>query len=109
MTGRIPEACHTNLHGYQLVLTSEMMPEQYDVYDRHARVVGYIRQRYAHVGAYWPDCGGECVYEADTTGYCGFDPDERLHHLWHAVLAIEGKLRPANPLLPPVSPDRDSA
>lgn len=109
MTGRIPEACHTNLHGYQLVLTCREAPEQYDVRDRHANLVGYIRQRHGHVRAYCPDCAGDLVYEADTAGGYNFDPDERLHHLWHAVLAIEGTLRPANPLLPPVSPDRDSA
>ncbi len=78
---------------FRLDQTCKCCPEQYDVF-LGERPVGYLRLRHGYFAAYYPDPGGDVVYEADTFGDGGFEPDERDMHLALAVDAIKLKLTP---------------
>ncbi len=77
-------------NGYDVRLTCESHPEQYDVL-RKSRNVGYIRLRHGVLHVWCPDAGldSECVYLAET-GYGEFDDDEsRGFHMRKALKAID--------------------
>ena len=76
------------IDGHRLVLTSLACPEQYDVFNSNNVQVGYLRLRNGYFRAEVPDCGGETVYDANTTGDGMFDDDERMPHLTAAVAAV---------------------
>ena len=78
------------LEGATVTMTCWACPEQYDVAIGEERV-GYLRLRWGHFRAYFPDVGGEIVYEADLgDGLSGsFSPEERQHHLPLAIKALK--------------------
>lgn len=47
---------------YNLVLTCQCCPEQYDVFDSDGKQSGYIRLRGGNFRVYYPDTGGELVF-----------------------------------------------
>jgi hypothetical protein len=48
--------------GLRFVLTCEVCPEQYDVFDAAGTQVAYVRLRYGKLRVDVPDCGGKVVY-----------------------------------------------
>jgi hypothetical protein len=75
---------------YRLVCTSMACPEQYDVFDEITKKqAGYLRLRHGYFRADIDACGGETVYEADTSGDGIFDEDERMPQLSAAIAALE--------------------
>lgn len=81
------------LYGYRLEMTCPACPEQYDVFDKDDKQVGYLRLRHGFFRADVPDCGGETVYESHTKGDGVFDEDERMAELAAAVRAIDASIR----------------
>jgi len=68
----------------RFVLTCSACPEQYDVF-LDGKQIGYIRLRWGHLRADYPDCGGRSVYSSEIgdgewTG-CFTDEKERIFHL----------------------------
>ncbi|NBT75145.1 hypothetical protein EBZ80_18315 [bacterium] len=70
-------------------MTSRACPEQYDVFDAHGEMAGYLRLRHGYFRADYPDCGGETVYTSNTKGDGLFDDDERMPELTKAVAALD--------------------
>ena len=81
---------------YNLVLTCECCPEQYDVFDSDGKKVGYLHLRYGGFRADYPDRGGDTVYRYsfdDVMGRGTFDDDEeREKYLTEAVKAIHNRI-----------------
>jgi hypothetical protein len=75
--------------GYKLVLTCPACPEQYDVFDKEGRKMGYLRLRHGWFRADAPCCGGDTVYESRPKGDGMFDDDEREPELAKGVAAIQ--------------------
>lgn len=70
------------VNGLNFVETCHACPEQYDVFDDHGNLVGYVRLRHGGLYAECPYCGGEMVYEAYPEGDgCFIDEMERSFHL----------------------------
>lgn len=69
----------------EFVKTCPACPEQYDVYDEHHNIVGYIRLRWGGLICEYPDVFGELIYTASVgeDGLGGmFDSEEqRMYHL----------------------------
>lgn len=75
--------------GYELKLTCESCPEQYDVFKGDEQV-GYLRLRGGWFRADCPDCGDTTVYSAYPQGFnCFSDAEEREFFLLEAVQAID--------------------
>lgn len=75
--------------GFDVRLTCECFPEQYDVY-RQGKITGYIRVRHGMAWAFCPDAGidSECVYES-VAGYGEFhNEQERKYHMDRIMDAI---------------------
>lgn len=72
---------------FELRLTCESCPEQYDVY-RDGRQVAYFRLRHGQFRVDVPGCGGETIYVNWPKGDGMFDDDERDHYLGVAVDAV---------------------
>ena len=77
------------IHGYRVVLTCFACPEQYDVHDDEGNIVAYFRLRHGTFSVQCPDVGGEVVYTAQTKGDGIFEDDERMKHLYTAILAVQ--------------------
>lgn len=75
----------------KLELTCPACPEQYDAYLDDERV-GYLRLRHGLFRVYFPDVGGETIYEASPKGDGCFSDDEREFYLNEAREAIQKKL-----------------
>jgi hypothetical protein len=73
---------------YELEQTCSACPEQYDV-KRKGVQVGYLRLRHGYFYADVPECGGECVYEAEPEGDGIFADHERERYLAEAIEAID--------------------
>lgn len=80
------------IDGLKLVCTSMACPEQYEVFDKSGRQVGYFRLRHGRFRADFPDCGGETVYVSNTKGDGIFSEDERDGELKRAVEAIRRRM-----------------
>ena len=81
---------------YNLVLTCQCCPEQYDVFDSEGKQSGYIRLRGGNFRVYYPDCGGDTVYRYsfDDAWKGIFDGDEeREQYLTEAVKAIHNRIK----------------
>jgi hypothetical protein len=79
---------------YRCVLTCPVCPEQWDVFiDEH--VVGYLRLRWGHFKAIFPDYAGEIVYETTKiTGDGTFgDVKERQRELKRAIRFIHREVK----------------
>lgn len=75
----------------RLEMTCSACPEQYDAFMGDTQV-GYLRLRHGHFRVDFPECGGETIYEADTSGDGYFDDAERDYHLGRAKAAILARL-----------------
>jgi hypothetical protein len=81
------------INGLRFVMTCFACPEQYDVFDRSGKQVGYVRLRHGELRCDYPDCGSELIYEADPVGDGCFDSDEeRDYHLEKIALCIKNKI-----------------
>ena len=73
------------IKGLEFVKTCHACPEQYDVYDEHHNIVGYVRLRWGGITCEYPNVFGEIIYTASVgkDGWAGtFDSEEqRMHHL----------------------------
>lgn len=76
----------------ELVQTSALCPEQYDVY-KGGRKVGYMRVRHGFFIVEAPYCGGKVVYQAHVKGDGSFDDGERMEQLTAGVRAIKSWLK----------------
>lgn len=72
------------IKGLNFVMTCSACPEQYDVFDKNGRMVGYVRLRWGGLTCEYPDVGGEYIYTAVIgDGYTGEfeNQEQREHHL----------------------------
>ena len=77
------------ISGYRLIRTCFACPEQYEVFDdKTGERVGYLRLRYGHFRADYPDCGGDTVFTAEPFGDGCFEENERMTYLTAAVAAL---------------------
>lgn len=79
-------------NGLKLVLTCEACPEQYEVFNKDNKQVGYLRLRHGEFRVDYPDCGGETIYEAQPDGDGIFETYERRKYMKDAMNAILLKL-----------------
>lgn len=81
---------------YNLILTYQCYPEQYDVLNAEGKQSGYIRLRGGNFRVYYPDTGGELVFyhrfEDDTWKGMFDDDGEREKYLTEAVKAIHNRI-----------------
>lgn len=76
------------IDGLTLELTCYACPEQYDVFDKDNKQVGYLRLRHGRFTVESPDVGGTLVYQAHPEGDGVFRDSERQFYLTEAVKAI---------------------
>ena len=73
------------IKGLEFVKTCHACPEQYDVYDEHHNIVGYVRLRWGGITCEYPHVFGEVIYTASVSenGLAGmFDSEgQRQYHL----------------------------
>ena len=81
---------------FKLILTCPACPEQYEVFDKKGKQVGYLRLRGGWFRVDYPDCGIKTIYEAYPKGDGIFDEDERGYFLIEAVQAIKNELMKEN-------------
>lgn len=74
--------------GFELHMTCEAFPEQYDVY-RAGEQVGYLRLRHGVFYAACPGVGGQVVYQSEPVGDGCFEDHERRVELTAAMKAID--------------------
>ncbi len=82
---QIPEKL--TIQGYDLLLTCDIAPEQYDVF-KQKKLVGYLRLRHNMLQAYYPDVDGEVVYESFVDEG---DRDKVSECLTEAIMEIDKK------------------
>ena len=91
------KAAPTVLSLYNLVLTCQCCPEQYDVFDSDGKQSGYIRLRGGNFRVYYPDTGGELVFyhrfEKDAWKGMFDNEEEREFFLTEAVKALHNKIQ----------------
>lgn len=80
-------------NGLEIKLTSEMCPEQYDVY-KAGKQVAYYRLRHGEFRVDYPECGEETIYQAQPNGDGHFPKDERILYLTRAMRAVLKQLIP---------------
>lgn len=72
------------IDGLVFKLTCFACPEQYDVYLDNKQI-GYVRLRWGHITAEYPDVMGKLIYDEDAGGYdfagCFHSESERIMHL----------------------------
>jgi hypothetical protein len=82
---------------YNLVLTCQCCPEQYDVFDSDGKQVGYLRLRHGGFRADYPDWSGDTVYRYsfDEDAWKGMfnNEEEREFFLTEAVKALHNKIQ----------------
>ena len=89
----------------KLVQTCGACPEQYDAFDEHGSMVGYLRLRHGTFRVECPDVGGVEVYHANPRGDGVFEYEERDYYLRWAVFKIQewieaGRPSSMEPILP---------
>ena len=84
------------INGYELRLTCNACPEQYDVF-KDGNQVAYLRLRHGWFYASVPDCSNDIVYEAIPEGDGIFKEHERMKYLTEAIEAVEKYNKPLNP------------
>ena len=81
---------------YNLVLTCQCCPEQYDVFASDGKQSGYIRLRGGNFRVYYPDTGGELVFyhcfEGDQFKGMFDNDEEREQYLTEAVKALHNRI-----------------
>ncbi len=88
----MPVNAELAINGFQLILTSEREPEQYDVYKK-AKLVGYIRLRHGKLTVNAPKSDGVLVYSGSPQGQGEFLKVERDFYLRQAIYAIQKHYR----------------
>ena len=79
-----------DINGLRFVMTCSACPEQYDVYDKTGRMVGYIRFRWGYLSCSYPDVGGEEIYSASIgDGFTGSFENERQRRDYLTRIANE--------------------
>jgi hypothetical protein len=88
-----PEAKNCSLYGLDLICTSEMCPEQYNVLHK-GKKVGYIRIRHGKLRAdYYSEDGTPwIVYKKEVYGYGDLDKNERYTELSNCAKSIQQSL-----------------
>ena len=84
------------IEGLRFAETCRLCPEQYDVFDKTDKQVGYVRLRHGYLRCDYPKCGGETIYEYGfNDAYQGcFDNDEdRDNHLSLIAKSIQLKIK----------------
>ena len=80
------------LEGLIFEQTCSACPEQYDVFDGENQI-GYVRLRWGHLSASYPDVGGSYVYSAmiGDGGWTGMftSVSERKEHLTKIALILK--------------------
>lgn len=76
------------INGCKLVMTCDICPEQYDVFNMYDKKIGYLRLRHGHFTAHYPDIEGKLVYSAVVHGDGCFDVEEAHAQLSRAIDAI---------------------
>lgn len=82
-------------NGFELRLTCEACPEQYDVLKR-GKQIAYYRLRHGEFRVDVPNCGGVTIYEDEPIGDGCFDDDERIPYLTKALRALQKHLKQQN-------------
>lgn len=80
------------IYEYDLVRTCFENPEQYDVYNKYNKIVGYLRLKHGQFIASYLKDGGEVVYASYPDGNESFEVYERMHELTKAIECIHAKL-----------------
>jgi len=79
------------IDGVRLVMCCGAFPEAYDAFLGDTPI-GYLRIRYGHFTAKYPDVSGQVVYDVHPgDSYGMFTPEERVEHLPRAVAALLAK------------------
>lgn len=73
---------------YDLKITCEACPEQYDVF-RNGKQVAYFRLRHGYFYVSVPNCSDNIIYEANPVGDGIFEYNERGKFLNEAILAVD--------------------
>lgn len=87
------------IKGLYFCKTCGACPEQYDVYDDHENIVGYVRLRWGGLTCEYPDVGGKLIYEASVgDGWCGKfeNENQRLRYLNNIADRILEKINNPN-------------
>lgn len=75
-------------NGFELDLTSNACPEQYDVL-RNSEQVAYLRLRGGAFRVEYPDVMGELIFWATPNGDGAFDNNERIAYLVKTLRVIQ--------------------
>ena len=80
---------------YNFMQTTDSCPEQYEVYDKDGNHVCYVRLRWGHLTAEYPDLGGSLVYEAkigDGLTGCFGSNEQRMAELKNIANRLDREL-----------------
>jgi tetratricopeptide (TPR) repeat protein len=81
------------IRGLKFVLTASVCPEQYDVFDKNNKQVGYVWLRWGGLECDYPECGEETIYTSHSAGSVEFDDDyKRYYHLNKIAQCIKIKI-----------------
>ena len=81
------------IEGLTLIRTCLACPEQYEVFTKDGKQIGYLRLRNGDFLVEYPDAGGQVIYRANPKGDGVFEEDERDYYLKEAVQAIKRKMK----------------
>lgn len=80
---------------YIFMQTTDSCPEQYEVFDKDGNHVCYVRLRWGHLTAEYPDLGGSLVYEAkigDGLTGCFVSHEQRMAELQNIANRLDREL-----------------
>ena len=83
------------ISNYDFMKTTDSCPEQYEVYDKDGNHVCYVRLRWGHLTAEYPDLGGSLVYEAkigDGLTGCFVSHEQRMVELQNIANRLDREL-----------------
>ena len=83
------------ISNYDFMKTTDSCPEQYEVYDKDGNHVCYVRLRWGHLSAEYPDLGGSLVYEAkigDGLAGCFVSHEQRMVELQNIANRLDREL-----------------
>jgi hypothetical protein len=77
--------------GLTVTLTSESVPEQYEI-TRNGAASGYIRVRWGGLSVAYPEAGDEGLYDGSVDGFGGFTDHEREAKMLLALGLIAARM-----------------
>jgi hypothetical protein len=83
-------------HGLSFIATCGSHPEQYDVVNSGMFQVGYVRLRGGRLRVYFPDVGGELIYQhffEENYKGCFDDEAERVQYLEDIAFMLDRKIQ----------------